>query len=181
MNVALIGNPNCGKTSVFNKLTGSNQKVGNWPGVTIERKEGKILKTDISIVDLPGIYSLEPYTSEEIISRDYLLENRPDLVVNVVDSTALERSLFLTTQLFDLGINVVLALNMTDLLRVRGLSLDEKKLSKQMKYAADEKYDFAIILGGDELESGTVVVKDLSKGENETVTRDELIDKIKMK
>lgn len=128
MIVALIGNQNSGKTSLFNKLTGSNQKVGNWPGVTIERKEGIIRGTDITLVDLPGVYSLSPYTSEENISRDYLLETRPDVVLNVIDSTSLERSLFLTTQLMDLGIKTVVALNMCDLLEGKGYELDEKKL-----------------------------------------------------
>ena len=125
MKVALIGNPNSGKTSLFNKLTGLNQKIGNWPGVTIEKKEGKILKTDIEIVDLPGVYSLTPYSAEEIVSRDYLINEKPDLVINVVDSTALERSLFLTTQLLDLGLDVVLSLNMTDLLKKKGISYEK--------------------------------------------------------
>ena len=117
MKIALIGNPNSGKTSLFNRLTGSNQKVGNWPGVTIERKEGLILNTEICLVDLPGVYSLTPYTDEEIVSRDFLINDKPDVVINIIDSTALERSLFLTTQLFDLGLNVIVALNMTDLLK----------------------------------------------------------------
>lgn len=132
MRVALIGNQNCGKTSLFNKITGSNQKVGNWPGVTIERKEGKIIGTDISVIDLPGVYSLMPYTSEENISRDYLLNEKPDMVLNVIDSTSLERSLYLTTQLLDLGVKVVLALNMTDLLDKKGIRLDEKILSDEL-------------------------------------------------
>ena len=132
MKVALIGNPNSGKTSLFNELTGSNQKIGNWPGVTIEKKEGRVFGTDISIVDLPGVYSLIPYTSEEIVSRDYLLNEKPDLVINIIDSTALERSLYLTTQLLDLNLNVVLALNMTDLLISRGIVLDENKLASEL-------------------------------------------------
>lgn len=136
MKVALIGNPNCGKTSLFNKLTGSNQKIGNWPGVTIEKKEGRILNSDIEIVDLPGTYSLFPYTEEERVSRDYLLNGEVDVVVNVVDSTALERSLYLTTQLFELGVKVVLALNMTDLLRDKGMDLDEKNLSSKLGFPA---------------------------------------------
>lgn len=136
MIVALIGNQNSGKTSLFNKLTGSNQKVGNWPGVTIERKEGVIRGTDITLVDLPGVYSLSPYTSEENISRDYLLEMRPDVVLNVIDSTSLERSLFLTTQLMDLGIKTVVALNMCDLLEIKGFELDENKLSKSLGLSA---------------------------------------------
>ena len=117
MKVALIGNQNSGKTTLFNSLTGSNQKIGNWPGVTIERKEGTLLKTDdITIVDLPGIYSLSPYTSEEEISRNYLLEEKPDVVVNIVDATSIERSLYLTTQLMELDCKVIMALNMADLL-----------------------------------------------------------------
>ena len=136
MKVALIGNPNSGKTSLFNKLTGLNQKIGNWPGVTIEKKEGKILKTDIEIFDLPGVYSLTPYSAEEIVSRDYLINEKPDLVINVVDSTALERSLFLTTQLLDLGLDVVLSLNMTDLLKKKGIILDEEILSKKLGVSA---------------------------------------------
>lgn len=132
MKIALIGNQNCGKTSLFNKLTGSNQKIGNWPGVTIERKEGVIIGTDLEIVDLPGVYSLQPYSSEEEVSRDYLLNEKPDVVLNVIDSTALERSLYLTTQLLDLGERVVLALNMNDLLDKKGIVLDEDKLSKEL-------------------------------------------------
>ena len=132
MKVALIGNPNSGKTSLFNKLTGANQKIGNWPGVTIEKKEGKILNSDIEIVDLPGVYSLYPFSSEEKVSRDFLLNEKPDVVLNVVDSTILERSLYLTTQLFDMGLNVVLALNMNDVLEKKGIELDEKKLSSEL-------------------------------------------------
>lgn len=136
MIVALIGNQNSGKTSLFNKLTGSNQKVGNWPGVTIERKEGKMRGTDITLVDLPGVYSLSPYTREENISRDFLLQGKPDLIINVVDSTQLERNLFLTTQIMDLGIKTILALNMSDLLEKKGLVLDENKLSYNLGFPA---------------------------------------------
>lgn len=136
MNVALIGNQNSGKTSLFNKLTGSNQKVGNWPGVTIERKEGVIRGTDIVIVDLPGVYSLSPYTEEENISREFLLNSKPDLVINVIDATSIERSLFLTTQLMDLGVKTIVALNMCDLLEKYGLELDEKKLSRDLGFDA---------------------------------------------
>ncbi len=136
MKVALIGNPNCGKTSLFNKLTGSNQKVGNWPGVTIEKKEGLLLKTDIEIIDLPGVYSLSPYSSEEKVSRDFLLNEKPDIVLNVIDSTLLERSLYLTSQLFDMGARVVIALNMNDLLEKKGISLDEEKLSEELGVSA---------------------------------------------
>lgn len=132
MKLALIGNPNCGKTSLFNRLTGLNQKIGNWPGVTIEKKEGKLLKSDIDIVDLPGVYSIFPYSEEEKVSREFLLCEKPDIVVNVIDSTVLERSLYLTTQLLDVGVKVVLALNMNDLLEKKGIVLDEKRLSKEL-------------------------------------------------
>lgn len=133
MRVALVGNQNSGKTTLFNLLTGSNQKVGNWPGVTIDRKEGSVSGKDIVIVDLPGIYSLSPYTSEEIISRDFLLESKPDLIVNIVDATSIERSLYLTTQLMELDIPVVVALNMIDLLEKKGLKIDSKILEKELK------------------------------------------------
>jgi len=136
MKIALIGNPNSGKTSLFNKLTGLNQKVGNWPGVTIEKKTGKILKLGADVVDLPGIYSLSPYTSEETVSRDYLLKEKPDAVVNIVDANALERSLFLTSQILELGVNVVLAINMSDILEKKGLLLDEEKLSQELGLTA---------------------------------------------
>ena len=132
MKIALIGNPNSGKTSLFNKLTGLNQKVGNWPGVTIEKKIGKILKLDADVVDLPGVYSLSPYTGEEIVSRDYLLNEKPDIVVNIVDANALERSLYLTSQILELGLSVVVALNMSDILEKKGLVLDENKLSEEL-------------------------------------------------
>lgn len=136
MKIALIGNPNSGKTSLFNKLTGLNQKVGNWPGVTIEKKIGKILKLDADVVDLPGVYSLSPYTSEEIVSRDYLLNEKPDVVVNIVDANALERSLYLTSQILELGLSVVVALNMSDILEKKGLVLDENKLSEELGVTA---------------------------------------------
>ncbi len=132
MKVALIGNQNSGKTTLFNLLTGSNQKVGNWPGVTIERKSGKIKGTDIEIVDLPGIYSLSPYTAEEEISRHYILNEHPDLVINIVDATSLERSLYLTTQLLELDSDVVVALNMADLLAKKGIELDANALAKEL-------------------------------------------------
>lgn len=132
MKVALIGNQNSGKTTLFNLLTGSNQKVGNWPGVTIERKSGKIKGTDIEIVDLPGIYSLSPYTAEEEISRNYILNEHPDLVINIVDATSLERSLYLTTQLLELDSDVVVALNMADLLAKKGIELDANALAKEL-------------------------------------------------
>ncbi len=132
MRVALVGNQNSGKTSLFNCLTGSNQKVGNWPGVTIDRKEGIIKGTDTILVDLPGIYSLSPYTSEEEVSRRYVLEENPDVIINIVDATSLERSLYLTTQLLELDCKVVLALNMCDMLEKKGISIDEKLLGEKL-------------------------------------------------
>lgn len=129
MRIALVGNQNSGKTTLFNCLTGSNQKIGNWPGVTIDRKEGTVKGTNHTIVDLPGIYSLSPYTSEEEISRNFVFEERPDLIINIVDATSIERSLYLTTQLLELDCKVILALNMSDLLEKKSLVIDEEKLS----------------------------------------------------
>ena len=133
---ALAGNPNCGKTTMFNALTGANQYVGNWPGVTVEKKEGK-LKTkgkheDVIVTDLPGIYSMSPYTLEEVVSRDYVLKENPDVIVDLVDSTNIERNLYLTTQLIETGVPVVIALNMTDLLEKRGMKIDVERLSMLM-------------------------------------------------
>ena len=131
--IALAGNPNCGKTTMFNDLTGANQYVGNWPGVTVEKKEGKYTKDkDVAITDLPGIYSLSPYSPEEIVARDYLLDGGPDVVVNLVDATNLERNLYLTTQILDLGVPVVVALNMMDLVRKNGDKIDVAVLSKRL-------------------------------------------------
>ena len=119
--IALAGNPNCGKTTLFNLLTGSNQFVGNWPGVTVEKKEGKLKNhEDVIIVDLPGIYSLSPYTLEEVVARKFLVNERPDAIINLVDGTNLERNLYLTTQLTELGIPVVIAINMMDVVEKRG-------------------------------------------------------------
>ncbi|MCX7920722.1 MAG: ferrous iron transport protein B [Clostridia bacterium] len=127
---ALVGNPNCGKTTIFNEITGSTQYVGNWPGVTVEKKEGKArkFKEEIKIVDLPGIYSLSPYTMEEIIARDYIVDQRPDVVINIVDASNIERNLYLTTQLIELGIPVVVALNMMDVVNARQDRIDTQKL-----------------------------------------------------
>ncbi|MBE6033093.1 MAG: ferrous iron transport protein B [Clostridiales bacterium] len=131
--IALAGNPNCGKTTIFNDLTGSSQYVGNWPGVTVEKKEGKFKKDkNIVIADLPGVYSLSPYTLEEVITRNYLVKETPDVIINLVDGTNLERNLYLTTQLLELGIPVVLGVNMADLLRKNGDKIDLKKLSEQL-------------------------------------------------
>ena len=131
---ALAGNPNCGKTTLFNNLTGSTAHVGNWPGVTVEKKDGvyKKLEESIAIVDLPGIYSLSPYTSEEVISRNYILDEKPDCVINIVDATNLERNLYLTTQLLEIDVPVVVAVNMMDVLEKAGDTLDEKVLSDKL-------------------------------------------------
>ena len=116
--IALAGNPNCGKTTLFNALTGSNQYVGNWPGVTVEKKEGKLKGAEnVIIQDLPGIYSLSPYTLEEVVARSYLVGEKPDAILNIIDGTNIERNLYLTTQLIELGIPVVMAVNMIDLVR----------------------------------------------------------------
>ncbi len=129
MKIALAGNPNCGKTTLFNALTGSNQYVGNWPGVTVEKKEGKLKgHKDVVIQDLPGIYSLSPYTLEEVVARDYLVKEKPDAILNIVDGTNIERNLYLTTQLVELGLPVVVAINMIDLVRKNGDTIDLKKL-----------------------------------------------------
>lgn len=131
--IALAGNPNCGKTTMFNDLTGASQYVGNWPGVTVEKKEGKYTRDkDVIITDLPGVYSLSPYSPEEIVTRDYLLDGGPDVVVNLVDATNLERNLYLTTQILDLGVPVVVALNMMDLVKKSGDKIDVAGLSKQL-------------------------------------------------
>jgi len=131
--IALAGNPNSGKTTLFNDLTGSNQFVGNWPGVTVEKKEGKLKKNnDVQIIDLPGIYSLSPYTLEEVVARNYLINERPDAILNIVDGTNLERNLYLTTQLIELGIPVVVAVNMMDVVRKNGDNIDTKELSNRL-------------------------------------------------
>ena len=133
LRIALAGNPNCGKTTLFNALTGSNQYVGNWPGVTVEKKEGKLKKhADVTITDLPGIYSLSPYTLEEVVARNYLIGERPDAILNIVDGTNLERNLYLTTQLTELGIPVVVAINMMDIVRKNGDKINIPELSKAL-------------------------------------------------
>ncbi len=131
--IALAGNPNCGKTTLFNALTGSNQYVGNWPGVTVEKKEGKLKKhNDVIITDLPGIYSLSPYTLEEVVARNYLIDEKPDVVLNIIDGTNLERNLYLTTQVVELGIPVVVAVNMMDIVKKNGDKINVNELSRQL-------------------------------------------------
>ena len=131
--IALAGNPNCGKTTLFNVLTGSNQYVGNWPGVTVEKKEGKLKgHDDVIITDLPGIYSLSPYTLEEVVARNYLVDESPDAILNIVDGTNLERNLYLTTQLIELGIPVVIAINMIDIVRKNGDKINLEGISKSI-------------------------------------------------
>lgn len=133
MKIALIGNPNCGKTTMFNELTGSNQYVGNWPGVTVEKKEGMVKGyRDITVVDLPGIYSLSPYTPEEVVSRNFLIHEKPDAIINIIDGSHLERNLYLTSMVLELGIPTVIALNMMDVLEKRGIHMDSKGLSAKL-------------------------------------------------
>jgi len=130
--IALAGNPNSGKTTTFNNITGTRQKVGNWPGVTVEKKEGKISKFgyDLTIIDLPGTYSLTPFSIEEIIARNFVLEECPDVVIDIIDSSNLERSLYLATQLREIDCKVIFALNMADLAKTHGIKIDAKKLSE---------------------------------------------------
>ena len=134
--IALAGNPNCGKTTMFNALTGANQYVGNWPGVTVEKKEGKLkskkVKEEVVVTDLPGIYSLSPYTLEEVVARNYLVGERPDAILNIIDGTNLERNLYLTTQLTELGIPVVIAINMMDVVRKNGDQINVAELSREL-------------------------------------------------
>ncbi|MFR5869122.1 MAG: FeoB small GTPase domain-containing protein, partial [Acutalibacteraceae bacterium] len=130
---ALIGNQNCGKTTLFNQLTGSNQHVGNFPGVTVEKKEGVIKKAQsATVVDLPGIYSLSPYTAEEVVTRDFLIKEKPDAIINIVDATNIERNLYLTLQLIELNLPMVLALNMMDEVTASGGSIEVKKLEQAL-------------------------------------------------
>ena len=137
--IALAGNPNSGKTTLFNALTGANQFVGNWPGVTVEKKEGKLKKnflgkstSDVVITDLPGIYSLSPYTLEEVVARNYLINERPDAILNIVDGTNIERNLYLSTQLMELGIPIIMAVNMMDVVEKSGDKIHVDKLSEQL-------------------------------------------------
>lgn len=131
--IALAGNPNSGKTTLFNALTGSNQFVGNWPGVTVEKKEGKLKNhKDVIITDLPGIYSLSPYTLEEVVARNYLIHEKPDVIINIVDGTNLERNLYLSTQLMELGIPLIMAVNMMDAVAKRGDIIDTARLGERL-------------------------------------------------
>src|SRR5574344_1766644 len=131
--IALAGNPNCGKTTLFNTLTGSNQFVGNWPGVTVEKKEGKLKNhKDIILTDLPGIYSLSPYTLEEVVARNYLINEKPKAIINIIDGTNIERNLYLSTQIMELGIPVIMAVNMMDILEKNGDTLNVQKLSEKL-------------------------------------------------
>ncbi len=133
LKIALAGNPNCGKTTLFNALTGANQYVGNWPGVTVEKKEGRLKgHKDVVIQDLPGIYSLSPYTLEEVVARNYLIGEKPDAILNIVDGTNIERNLYLTTQLIELGIPVVVAVNMMDLVAKNGDRIDLTRLGEAL-------------------------------------------------
>lgn len=133
--VALAGNPNCGKSTIFNALTGSHQHVGNWPGKTVEKKEGfcQVGEVQLEIIDLPGTYSLTAYSLEEIISRDFIIQSKPDVVVSVIDATNLERNLYLTVQILELGVPVIVALNMADLAEARGIKIDEARLSQALQ------------------------------------------------
>ena len=157
LRIALAGNPNAGKTTLFNALTGSNQFVGNWPGVTVEKKEGNLKKhDDVIITDLPGIYSLSPYTLEEVVARNYLVGERPDAILNIVDGTNLERNLYLTTQLIELGIPVVIAINMMDVVRKNGDTLDTKELSRRLGVQIIE---ISALKGDHTLEAAELAVK----------------------
>ena len=159
--IALAGNPNCGKTTLFNALTGSNQFVGNWPGVTVEKTEGKLKKrNDVIITDLPGIYSLSPYTLEEVVARNYLLNDRPDAILNIVDGTNIERNLYLSTQLIELGIPVVIAINMMDVVRKNGDEINIELLSKQL----DCKIVEISALKGDGIEEAAEAAIEASNG-----------------
>ncbi|MBR5615990.1 MAG: ferrous iron transport protein B, partial [Clostridia bacterium] len=162
LRIALAGNPNCGKTTLFNALTGSNQYVGNWPGVTVEKKEGKMKKQEgVIITDLPGIYSLSPYTLEEVVARNYLVGERPDAILNIVDGTNLERNLYLTTQLMELGIPVVIAINMMDVVRKRGDKIDIERLSKTLRC---EIIEISALKGDGIVEAAEVAIEAAKQG-----------------
>ena len=164
--IALAGNPNCGKTTLFNALTGSNQFVGNWPGVTVEKKEGKLKKhDDVVIMDLPGIYSLSPYTLEEVVARNYLIGERPDAILNIIDGTNLERNLYLTTQLTELGIPVVIAVNMMDVVRKNGDQINVKELSRQL---GCEIVEISALKGDGVMDAAEAAVK-AARGQTKTI------------
>ena len=160
--IALAGNPNSGKTTLFNNLTQSNQYVGNWPGVTVEKKEGKLRKhNDVTVVDLPGIYSLSPYTEEEVVARNYLLDEKPEVIINIVDGTNLERNLYLSTQLMELGIPFVMALNMMDVVRKNGDRIDTKALSNSLGCPVVE---ISALRGENTLKVAEEAIKEAQKG-----------------
>ncbi len=162
--IALAGNPNSGKTTLFNALTGSNQYVGNWPGVTVEKKEGKYKKdSNITITDLPGIYSLSPYTLEEVIAREYLLEENPDVILDIVDGTNLERNLYLTTQFMELGIPVVVAINMMDVVEKNGDKINIEELSKKLKCKV---VPISALKGDSVFEAAEIAIEEAKKGRN---------------
>ena len=159
--IAIAGNPNCGKTTLFNALTGANQYVGNWPGVTVEKKEGKLKGNDqVTVTDLPGIYSLSPYTMEEVVARNYLVQEKPDAILNIVDGTNLERNLYLTTQLLDLGIPVVIAINMMDIVRKKGDSINIELLARGLKCKVIE---ISALKGEGLLEAAELAVSEAKK------------------
>lgn len=180
MKIALVGNPNCGKTTLFNAYTGSSQYVGNWPGVTVEKKEGKYKKDKkVHIMDLPGVYSLSPYTSEEVITRDYLLNDKPDVIINIIDATNLERNLYLTTQVLDMNIPTVIALNRIDMLDDKNSTINEKELEKRLgvpvvPIIATKKYQIS------ELMSKAIHMAKRSMNHKEYYTKklNELLDEI---
>ena len=163
--IALAGNPNCGKTTLFNALTGATQYVGNWPGVTVEKKEGKLKgHKDVIVADLPGIYSLSPYSLEEVVARNYLINEKPDAILNIIDGTNLERNLYLSTQLMELGIPVVMAVNMMDLVRKNGDQINIKKLAEKLGCQVVE----ISALKGDGIDKAAQMAVDLAKSGKKT-------------
>ena len=166
--IALAGNPNAGKTTLFNALTGSNQFVGNWPGVTVEKKEGALKQDkEVIVTDLPGIYSLSPYTLEEVVARNYLVGERPDAILNIIDGTNIERNLYLTTQLIELGIPVVACINMMDVVRKNGDTIDKEKLAGLLQCKVVE----ISALKGEGIEEASQLAIELAKNKEKIVTR----------